>query len=119
MEMGEMSKRTKFLYAIIFLSIFYLFAFNCYAETKEELINEGNEYMQQQRYVEAVDVFNKAIKLDPNNANAYFSRARDYFLQRDFDEATQDVNKAKTLQKEPNENQLEIIKTVESVQKVS
>jgi tetratricopeptide (TPR) repeat protein len=49
--------------------------------------NQGN-------YDEALDYMNKAIKLDPYNAQAYSNRGVIYFRKKDYSQAVTDFNRA-------------------------
>ena len=58
---------------------------------------KGRTLMYTQRYDEAIIEFNKAIAVDPGDANAYYNRARVYFLIKEYNKAWEDVHTAKML----------------------
>ncbi|MDB9389616.1 tetratricopeptide repeat-containing serine protease family protein, partial [Microcystis aeruginosa] len=56
--------------------------------------NRGNLYGDQQKYKLALDDYNKAIELNPNNANAYLNRGNLYYNQQKYELALSDYSKA-------------------------
>jgi len=40
----------------------------------DRLKNQGNEFVKQEKYREALDAYNAAIQIDPNNAIYYCNR---------------------------------------------
>jgi tetratricopeptide (TPR) repeat protein len=40
----------------------------------DKLKNEGNEFVKQEKFKEALDAYNAAIKIDPNNTIYYCNR---------------------------------------------
>ena len=54
----------------------------------------GLKYFAKGEYAEAIEDFNIAIELDPDNAGAYFNRGSAYFKKREFANAIVDLDKA-------------------------
>lgn len=54
----------------------------------------GFSYLKKSRYDRAIEDFNQAIRLDPDNAWAYANRGNAYFNTREFDRALQDYDEA-------------------------
>ncbi|REJ43621.1 MAG: tetratricopeptide repeat protein [Microcystis flos-aquae DF17] len=54
----------------------------------------GSNYSLQKKYELALDDFNKAMKLNPNYAMAYFGRGELYYYQKKYELALADFNKA-------------------------
>lgn len=48
-------------------------------------------------YDEAIENYNKAIELNPNDEEIYFSRSNAYYVQGHYDKAAKDYNTAMTL----------------------
>lgn len=63
-----------------------------------ELRKTGRQKVARGEYALAIDIFSKAIRLDPTNADAYFERGSAYFakgyLKRDFADAIPDLMEA-------------------------
>ncbi len=81
------------LVVFLFLS-FYTIIF---AETKEELFDNGVLFFKQGHYQYAVDQFSKLIELAPENAGTYRNRGVSYVQLEKFDLAIKDFEKAKEL----------------------
>lgn len=60
----------------------------------EEYFRSGVTARQQGQYSEAIQDFNKAIKLEPDYAKAYYLRAAAYYSKRKHDLAIEDSTKA-------------------------
>ena len=63
--------------APFFISFFWitLFIQNGYAQTTVDYFTSGNEKLEQKDYKAAIREYTKALALEPNNADIYFSRA--------------------------------------------
>ena len=57
-------------------------------------INDGNRFYFNNNLDKALEAFNEAIKLNPNNALAYCNRSVIYFDREDYEKALSDANKA-------------------------
>ena len=81
---------------MIFLTyvIFFVFIFNCYAETAKEYVNNGIAFSNRGDLAQAISDFTKAIEIDPHYADAYYHRAVVYYALKDTDNAWKDVHKA-------------------------
>jgi small glutamine-rich tetratricopeptide repeat-containing protein alpha len=55
---------------------------------------EGNELMKQEKYLEALEQYNSAIKMDANNAVYYCNRAAAYSKVQDFANSIEDCKNA-------------------------
>ena len=63
----------------------------------EAFVDRGNAYAKKGNYDYAISDYNKALKINPNNTNAYFYRGINDVLKRDKNRARQDFIKAKSL----------------------
>ncbi len=61
---------------------------------EEELLKKGVGFAEKGKYVDAIKEFDKAIEINPNNANAFFIRGFTYFHKGDSNKALIDFNKA-------------------------
>ena len=64
--------------------------------------NRGMAKYRDGMFQEAVDDFTKAIRLNPNSARAYESRAWAFYALKDYDSAWADVNRCKQLGSKPD-----------------
>ena len=55
--------------------------------------DRGTLYLSQERFDEALDDFNQAVKLDPRMEGAYFNRAVCYFRKKEYAKVWADVHK--------------------------
>ena len=55
---------------------------------------EGNRFYDSEDYEKAINCYNEAIELNPNNVEYYFNRCRAYYELQDYDAATADCDKA-------------------------
>jgi tetratricopeptide (TPR) repeat protein len=60
----------------------------------DELYKKGEESFKKMDYDQAITEFTEAIRLDPNNDNAYYYRAFAYGQKGDYDHAIADYDKA-------------------------
>ncbi len=61
--------------AFLVSAALFVFVFDCYAQNPEDAaVKNGQEYMQNAKYDEAITSFNKAIELNPNSDEAYHNR---------------------------------------------
>lgn len=65
-----------------------------HAETAKEAFDSGKALLLDKKIDEAIVDFNKAIKIDPNYAEAYMGRGGAYFFKKDFNQAIGDYSKA-------------------------
>ena len=66
------------LIAVIVLAAVLLTACGSKAATATDKIKLGQKYLTELNYTEAIASFTEAIKLDPNNIQAYMGRAEAY-----------------------------------------
>jgi hypothetical protein len=50
----------------------------------EDLIRQANAYTGVERYDEAIELYKRALELDPSSSRIYFNLATAYFLNRDY-----------------------------------
>jgi len=84
--------KSKFVIAIIALTLLCVPAFA--QTTAEEWSTKGVALMYQEKYDEAVQAFNEAIEINPQDADAWFNKGRDLGIQCKLDEAIQAFDKA-------------------------
>lgn len=72
-----MRKKTVFSLLVVLLVLFQ--SLPSLAETAEELYRKGMDLAARNVYGEAIEVFSKAVALDPAFAPAYLERGRMYF----------------------------------------
>jgi tetratricopeptide (TPR) repeat protein len=63
-------------------------------KTKEQWFDEGFAFRNAGRYKEAIGAYNRAIKLDPGYATAYYNRGNTYFELKEYARAIEDYNRA-------------------------
>ena len=76
---------------LLFLMILTIL-FSC--DTAEDYHNQALSNCKLGNYNEAINDFNKAIDLNPNNANTFYLRGHTATLLRNYNEAIDDFNKA-------------------------
>ncbi|MDR1346049.1 MAG: tetratricopeptide repeat protein [Bacteroidales bacterium] len=59
-----------------------------------KFFTRGNTYYDKCDYDKAIEDYNKAIELNPDDANAYNNRGNAYALKCDYDKAIEDYNKS-------------------------
>ena len=79
---------------IILLILIPLFSQTGFSQNVDELIEKGNNLIQSKNVNEAINVYSKAIDLDPNSSEAYFKRGEAYFLSENDKSAVEDYNKS-------------------------
>ncbi|GHV51225.1 hypothetical protein AGMMS49579_06140 [Spirochaetia bacterium] len=65
-----------------------------YVANTAQLRERGSAYYTQKNYDQAIADYTQAIRLDPNNENAYYDRGRAYAAKSDYDRAISDYNQA-------------------------
>lgn len=60
-------------------------------------LNRAERETKKGEYREAIKEFNQALRLNRNDANAYFNRGSLYILTRDYKKATEDLQQAAKL----------------------
>lgn len=79
----------------------YILAPMISAETAEEWTAKGISFGESGEYEKAIEAYNKAIELNPNDAEAYFWRGRAYIDLERYERAIEDFDKA--IELNPNE----------------
>ena len=69
-------------------------------ETAEELKRRGNELFATRQYDEAIELYNKAIAIDPENAVLYSNRSACYASKKQWQKALEDAKIS--ISKDPN-----------------
>ena len=78
------------LIAVIVLVAVLLTSCGSKAATATDKIELGQKYLIELNYTEAIASFTEAIKLDPNNIQAYMGRAEAYLALGEYDKALED-----------------------------
>ena len=78
------------LITVIVLAAVLLTACGSKAATAADKIELGQKYLTELNYTEAIASFTEAIKLDPNNIQAYMGRAEAYMALGEYDKALED-----------------------------
>ena len=78
------------LIAVIVLVAVLLTSCGSKAATATDKIELGQKYLTELNYTEAIASFTEAIKLDPNNIQAYMGRAEAYVALGEYDKAQAD-----------------------------
>ena len=78
------------LIAVIVLVAVLLTSCGSKAATATDKIELGQKYLTELNYTEAIASFTEAIKLDPNNIQAYMGRAEAYLALGEYDKALED-----------------------------
>ena len=69
------------------------------AQAKQH-VNSGLNYLNQKQYVLALQEFDNAIQLDPNDAQAFYNRGLAHLEMRSYAQAENDFNVASRLKPE-------------------
>ncbi|TAE08131.1 MAG: tetratricopeptide repeat protein [Bacteroidetes bacterium] len=80
---------------LLLLSLFL--AYTAQAQTAQELLKTGNAKFQQQKYMDAMADYKRAIALDKNFAKAYHNLGNVQYLLQDYSNALKNFDKAITL----------------------
>ena len=90
MKQLEKMKRSLFCLLLVLAAFAVLTACGSKAATAADKIELGQKYLTELNYTEAVASFTEAIKLDPNNIQAYMGRAEAYMALGEYDKALED-----------------------------
>ena len=86
----EKSKSVARRFVVLFLAVMLLTACSSKATNAADKIELGQKYLTELNYTEAIASFTEAIKLDPNNIQAYMGRAEAYLALGEYDKALKD-----------------------------
>lgn len=86
----EKRKNLLLFAAVTLLAILLFAACGSKAATAADKIELGQKYLIELNYTEAIAYFTEAIKLDPNNIQAYMGRAEAYLALGEYDKALED-----------------------------
>lgn len=86
----EKRKNLLLFAAVTLLAILLFAACGSKAATAADKIELGQKYLIELNYTEAIASFTEAIKLDPNNIQAYMGRAEAYLALGEYDKALED-----------------------------
>lgn len=86
----EKRKNLLLFAAVTLLAILLFAACGSKAATAADKIELGQKYLTELNYTEAVASFTEAIKLEPNNIQAYMGRAEAYLALGEYDKALKD-----------------------------
>ena len=90
MKQLEKVKRSLFCLLLVLAALAVLAACGSKAATAANKIELGQKYLTEMNYTEAIASFTEAIKLDPNNIQAYMGRAEAYMALGEYDKALED-----------------------------
>lgn len=90
MKQLEKMKRSLFCLLLVLAALAVLTACGSKATMAADKIELGQKYLTELNYTEAVASFIEAIKLDPNNIQAYMGRAEAYLALGEYDKALKD-----------------------------
>lgn len=90
MKKLEKMKRSLFCLLLVLAALAVLTACGSKAATAADKIELGQKYLIELNYTEAIASFTEAIKLDPNNIQAYMGRAEAYLALGEYDKALED-----------------------------
>jgi tetratricopeptide (TPR) repeat protein len=81
------------------LAVAFLYRGNAYVDKREydraiQDLNRGNAYGGKREYDRAIQDYDQAIRLDPNNAQAFNNRGNAYADKREYDRAIRDYDQA-------------------------
>ena len=63
------------------------------------MLNKGSDLVNENKFNDAIDIFTKVIKLDPNWAEAWNKRATVYYIVGKFQKSQKDIDKVLKLEK--------------------
>ena len=63
-------------------------------KSSEEYAEEGNHHYQAGEYEQAIRIYDKAIRIDPQNANTYVNRGSAYRALEKYERAISDATSA-------------------------
>ena len=63
------------------------------------MLNTGSDLVNENKFYDAIDIFTKVIKLDPNWAEAWNKRATVYYIVGKFQKSQKDIDKVLKLEK--------------------
>lgn len=90
MKKLEKMKRSLFCLLLVLAALAVLTACGSKAATAADKIELGQKYLTELNYTEAVASFTEAIKLDPDNIQAYMGHAEAYMALGEYDKALAD-----------------------------
>ena len=90
MKKLEKAKNGLFCLLLMLVALAVLTACGSKAATAADKIELGQKYLTELNYTEAVASFTEAIKLDPDNIQAYMGRAEAYVALGEYDKALAD-----------------------------
>ena len=90
MKQLEKMKRSLFYLLLVLAALAVLTACGSKAAMAADKIELGQKYLTELNYTEAIASFTEAIKLDPNNIQAYMGRAEAYLALGEYDKALED-----------------------------
>lgn len=70
-------------------------------ESDKDLVTKGKKLVYSRKYSEAFQVFSRAIRANPNNAEASFERGKTLVKGRNYQNAVRDLDKAIELKPDP------------------
>ncbi|HOM27638.1 MAG TPA: tetratricopeptide repeat protein, partial [bacterium] len=74
--------------------MFTIFTFLVYGREFTDLINEGVIYLKTEEYVKAINIFEEAKKISPENSDVYYYLGEAYYRKGESDKAITNLQKA-------------------------
>jgi len=96
MEEMLIMKRDYILFCLVIFIIFHLNG--CSQETY--LTERGNREAREGNYDSAINIYDKVLKINPNNADIYYNRGLAWAYKRDLENAISDYTKALEIKKD-------------------
>ena len=83
----------KYFTTIFILLVLCMFTASCYSDEASKWYSKGVRYYKARLYGDAIECFNKSIRLNSDNPDAYFWRGKAYFDTYRLEEAISDFTK--------------------------
>lgn len=94
----------KTLIPLVYSLVFICFSLKSSSQSKEELFNSGIELLENEKYDQAKEYFERIIQIDKKSYDAYFSLGEIYYVQGAFKKAASNFSKTITLLNKVNDS---------------
>jgi len=81
-------------YISFFLTLFFILSSCSNGRNDDQLLDEGNQLLEQQNYSEALNKFTKAVRKNKNKAEAFALRGYCFYLLENYPDAMSDYSKS-------------------------
>jgi len=85
-------------YKLTFFILLLVWSLNSCSDTNGELIEKANQFVNNNNYEKAIEIYSNVIKRAPNLQAAYFGRGLTYLKTKNYKDALYDFNKVIELQ---------------------